>query len=259
VGVDITKAGNGEGLKVTKSSGSGNAATVSGGNMELIGGVLTVPTGSAGAPSITFTGDTNNGIYQDGTDILAFATAGVRRARIDSDGKFRFYYSTQADTTGGFFINGFDATAGVPTYTFNDDLNTGMWSSAADVLDFSTAGTNRLSLSTSALTSTVPLSVGTSNAITSGTIELGNASDTTISRVSAGVLAVEGVTIPTISSTSALSNKTGTDATNTWINLTTTGTSGAATYTGNTLNIPQYSGGGGGISEELAIAYAVSL
>jgi hypothetical protein len=109
------------------------------------------------------------------------------------------------------------------------------------------------------LTSTVPLSVGTSNAITSGTIELGNASDTTISRVSAGVLAVEGVTIPTISSTSALSNKTGTDATNTWINLTTTGTSGAATYTGNTLNIPQYSGGGGGISEELAIAYAVSL
>jgi hypothetical protein len=42
---------------------------------------------------------------------------------------------------------------------------------------------------------------------TTGNIELGNASDTTISRVSAGVVAVEGVTVPTISSTSTLTNK----------------------------------------------------
>lgn len=39
------------------------------------------------------------------------------------------------------------------------------------------------------------------------TIELGHASDTTISRVSAGVIAVEGVAIPTISSTNTLTNK----------------------------------------------------
>jgi len=32
------------------------------------------------------------------------------------------------------------------------------------------------------------------------------------------------------------------------ITLTTTGTSGAATFVGNTLNIPQYSGGGGGVT-----------
>lgn len=43
---------------------------------------------------------------------------------------------------------------------------------------------------------------------TTGNIELGNASDTTISRVSAGVIAVEGVTVPTLSSTSTLTNKT---------------------------------------------------
>lgn len=36
------------------------------------------------------------------------------------------------------------------------------------------------------------LSIGTSNALTAGTIELGHASDTTLSRSSAGVLAVEG-------------------------------------------------------------------
>jgi hypothetical protein len=39
-------------------------------------------------------------------------------------------------------------------------------------------------------------------------IELGNVSDTTLSRASAGVLAVEGVVVPTISSTDTLSNKT---------------------------------------------------
>lgn len=39
------------------------------------------------------------------------------------------------------------------------------------------------------------------------TIELGNASDTTLSRSAAGVLAVEGVVIPSISSTNTLTNK----------------------------------------------------
>ncbi len=38
-------------------------------------------------------------------------------------------------------------------------------------------------------------------------LELGHASDTTLSRVSAGVVAVEGVTVPTISSTDTFTNK----------------------------------------------------
>lgn len=39
------------------------------------------------------------------------------------------------------------------------------------------------------------------------TLELGNASDTTLSRSAAGVLAVEGVVVPTISSTNTFTNK----------------------------------------------------
>lgn len=46
-----------------------------------------------------------------------------------------------------------------------------------------------------AITSTGALSIGTSNAATVGSIELGHASDTTISRSSAGVIAVEGVAV----------------------------------------------------------------
>jgi len=52
------------------------------------------------------------------------------------------------------------------------------------------------------------LVASTSTALGVGSIELGAASDTTLSRSSAGVLAVEGVVVPTISSTSTLTNKT---------------------------------------------------
>lgn len=52
------------------------------------------------------------------------------------------------------------------------------------------------------------VSLGTSNALTCGTIELGAASDTTIARVGAGQISVEGVNVVTISSTDTLSNKT---------------------------------------------------
>lgn len=47
----------------------------------------------------------------------------------------------------------------------------------------------------------------TTTALGVGSVELGHASDTTLSRSSAGVLAVEGVNVPTVSSTSTLTNK----------------------------------------------------
>lgn len=43
--------------------------------------------------------------------------------------------------------------------------------------------------------------------ITSTTIELGHASDTTLSRSSAGILAIEGTILPSVSSTNSLTNK----------------------------------------------------
>jgi len=52
------------------------------------------------------------------------------------------------------------------------------------------------------------LVASTSTALGVGTVELGHATDTTISRVSAGVVAVEGVNVVTTSSTDTLTNKT---------------------------------------------------
>jgi hypothetical protein len=81
------------------------------------------------------------------------------------------------------------------------------------------------------------LTASTTTALGVGSVELGHASDTSITRVSAGVVAIEGVNIVTTSSTDTLTNKTLTsptltnpslgDASATSINvsgITTTGT-----------------------------------
>ena len=52
------------------------------------------------------------------------------------------------------------------------------------------------------------LTASTSTAIGVGSVELGHATDSTIARVSAGVISVEGVTVDTISAANTLSNKT---------------------------------------------------
>lgn len=77
------------------------------------------------------------------------------------------------------------------------------------------------------------LVASTSAAIGVGSVELGNASDTTLSRSAAGVLAVEGVNVPTISSTSTLTNKRLTPRVGT--------TTSSATPTINTDNVDIYS------------------
>jgi hypothetical protein len=63
------------------------------------------------------------------------------------------------------------------------------------------AGNATLTHSTGLLTSNVPFSLGTSNALTCGSIELGAAADTTITRTGAGAIAVEGVAVLTSAAT----------------------------------------------------------
>ena len=56
--------------------------------------------GSAATPSISFTGDTNTGIYSPGEDQLAVATNGSERARIDSSGRLLVGTSTSRALAG---------------------------------------------------------------------------------------------------------------------------------------------------------------
>ena len=72
-------------------------------------------------------------------------------------------FNATSTTNGGF--QGIDADSiTLPSFTWTSDQNTGMWHAAADQIGFTTAGVNRLTLSNSALTSTVQMNATTFNA-----------------------------------------------------------------------------------------------
>ena len=48
---------------------------------------ISIPLGSAGAPSLTFTGDSNTGIYSPGADQVAISTGGSGRLFVDASGR----------------------------------------------------------------------------------------------------------------------------------------------------------------------------
>ena len=88
----------------------------------------------------------------------------------------------------------------------------------------------------------------TSTALGVGSLELGHATDTTIARSSAGVISVEGVVVPTISSTNTFTNKSLSDSTTFFIDETD-GTkkmqfqlSSITTATTRTLTVPDVNG-----------------
>jgi hypothetical protein len=89
---DIVVSGNSSG-SVTLRAPDVSGSTIltlptSSGTLVVTGGAQTIEfaAGSAGAPSITFTGDTNTGIYSPAADTIAFTEGGVESMRIDSAG-----------------------------------------------------------------------------------------------------------------------------------------------------------------------------
>jgi hypothetical protein len=99
--------------------------------------------GSAGTPSISFTGDTNTGIFSPGADTLAFAEGGADAMRIDSSGRLLVGTST-ANTSGAKLQTSdgltFPATA-VASADANtlDDYEEGTWTPT--IIGSTTAGT----------------------------------------------------------------------------------------------------------------------
>jgi len=83
-GVDAVFAAAGTGTSVGLNVGSGKTLTVAG--TAVISGTLTAAAGSAAAPTITATGDTNTGIFFPAADTIAFAEGGVEAMRIRSTG-----------------------------------------------------------------------------------------------------------------------------------------------------------------------------
>jgi hypothetical protein len=66
---------------------------------------ISLSAGTAGAPSLYFTGDTNTGIYSPGADQLAISTNGTGRIFIDSTGKLGVGVSSPAGSTTSYSVD----------------------------------------------------------------------------------------------------------------------------------------------------------
>jgi hypothetical protein len=83
-----------------------NAAVVRSG--DTMTGALGATAGTAGAPSLYFTGDTNTGIYSPGADQVAISTGGSGRVFVDSSGRVGLGTSSpgyQLDLGGGTTVS----------------------------------------------------------------------------------------------------------------------------------------------------------
>ncbi|MBI3335791.1 MAG: hypothetical protein HY001_04835 [Candidatus Portnoybacteria bacterium] len=109
------------------------------GNVQLSSGFLLLPQGTSTTPSLSFSGDTDTGIFAKESNILAFSTGGVERMRIDGSGNVQL---------SGFTLLP-QGTSTTPSLTFANDTDTGIFAKDSNILAFSTGGTERLRLDSS--------------------------------------------------------------------------------------------------------------
>lgn len=117
--------------------------------------------GSAALPTYTFIGDTDTGVYSSGLDTVNITTAGVLRLSVAATG-----------VTSTVPVVHPIGSAAAPSVTFVGDLNTGIYQSAVDEVAVTTAGGLRLTVSSGAVTSTVPLAMSANKitGVASGTV-----------------------------------------------------------------------------------------
>jgi hypothetical protein len=111
-----------------------------------LAGALTLDDGSAAVPALRFTNDPDTGIYLSGTNELAISTGGTQRLT-----------TTTTEVTSTLPIIHPLGAAATPSLTFAGDTNTGIYSSGSDQVAISTGGTQRLTTTTTEVTSTLPV------------------------------------------------------------------------------------------------------
>jgi hypothetical protein len=129
VDADINASAAIAGTKVAPNFGSQTITTT---------GVINPALGTAALPSVAFTGDPNTGIYSPGADQVAISTNGTGQLTVST---------TAVSST--LAVDHPLGAVGTPSITFTGDLNTGIFSPAADTLAASTGGSERARIDSS--------------------------------------------------------------------------------------------------------------
>lgn len=113
--------------------------------IEPTGNQVLFPAGSASTPGISFTGESDTGLYQVGTDQIGITTGGIARFFINTT-------TFRSSGVGGISINNTASQSATnPGYSIRGDENTGMYSDTADTLQFATGGALRATLNNTGL------------------------------------------------------------------------------------------------------------
>lgn len=198
-------AGSGSGATLTVTDGVHTVTPVT--IIDFVSGA-TVSNAGGGQANVTVAGGT--GITVGSTTITSGSTTNIL---YDNAGVVGEYTITGSGTvvamqTAPIFVTSIQSPkiiGGSGTTGTQLIIQTTTGTGTTDVITFAGGANGGTTFATLGATS---FNTGTSSTFTAGTIELGNVSDTTISRSGAGVIAVEGVVIPSISSTNTLTNKT---------------------------------------------------
>lgn len=98
-----------------------------------LAGQMQLPLGSAAAPSYSFVGDTNTGLYSSAADTFSFVTGGTARTTINNSGT----------TINSGVLSLPSGSAAAPSLTFTGDTNTGLYRTGADSVALVTNGVAR--------------------------------------------------------------------------------------------------------------------
>jgi hypothetical protein len=135
----------------TLGTGSGSGDFKADGTVAMTGAFRAI-NGTTGAPSIAFENYTGSGFSASSGGNIELSITGTQTASVSSSGITMHGAGRGLSTSssGGFQVTGGGtSSATVPTYTFNNDTNLGIFRAGTDILGFTTNGTEKMRIDAS--------------------------------------------------------------------------------------------------------------